>query len=236
MKLMNLLLILIVIMLQGCSVPVKLNQDSAPLADQDIVKHGTLAENYSRIIIYSGKVFSKTISFDLNRSIDILIDNKKIGVIGNKEEMIAIDLPKNTYSLKCKFSEIKDNSETINSEILTLDINTSNILYFKVNYRSKTPATAALLGGLGAGAFAKYSIVLEQDDPDAGKVNIENHKLVLRHLGISEKLVDGVNYKQSNTREDEVEMKISKLKQMFDGKLITKEEYDSKRKQLIEKF
>ena len=60
MKLMNLLLILIVIMLQGCSVPVKLNQDSAPLADQDIVKHGTLAENYSRIIIYSTRYINRS--------------------------------------------------------------------------------------------------------------------------------------------------------------------------------
>lgn len=241
--------ILFIVLLSGCAV--KYVQLPASTLDQNAVKNYEMDSNYSRVIFYSGKMSNVQLdTAELDRAIEIFIDNNKIGSVGNKEEMIAADLPPGTYSFKCNVPKNDIDNSYTRADILTLPVGEKQLIYMKANFHNETPAYGMMFGALGALATMKFSMVLEQDTQSNGREAIASHRLVSRYImpensenSINEqiRLHEKVNQQQlapnsTSQSENDLEAKMSKLKQLYDKGLITKEEYDLKRKELIEKL
>jgi hypothetical protein len=245
-------LLLVFLSITGCAV--RIEHPEIPLAEKEALHSSSLPANKGRVVFYLGKMFG----VKMNRAADIYINEIKLGTIGNREEMVVVDLPPDNYFFKWNVpQEDMDYSHT-QPAILKIPVQGGQTTYLEANFIDKTSAAAYLFGAF-AGAFAKFATVFDQDTMASGQQALDSHRVVLyernfceqniiatpnitensleattniNHLGNQQSSVQ-TKTKQSN---NDTYLRLEKLKNMYENKLITKEEYDSKRKELVNEF
>lgn len=244
-------LITIVCLLYGCAV--KIQQPEISMMESDYIRNKEVPKNKGRIVFYSGKMLGA----QMNRAAVVYIENTKIGTIGNKEELIVVDLFPGRYSFKWNVPmEDMDYSYT-QPAINEVDVNSEQTLYFTANFLDNTSREAKIasyiFGPVVTLASMKFITVFEQDSKANGKNALNSHKIVLYEKNFSANFSSNSNDKilkqnLNGTNDEslalenlkntnsEVKMKLEDLKNLYDNDLITKEEYDEKRKEIIEKY
>lgn len=219
----------------------RISHPPAPLQQQSIVEQFQLNGNESRVHFFLGDLFMKNDSgIKMNEAAKIYVNNVKIGSIGNNQEYIAIDLHPALYNFK--WMPIGTGSGYCESESLQLFISNNELMFLKANMRdaSTTAPGAMLFGAIGALAGTNVKIIT-YFEPDTGlKDKIKEFKLI--SLNQSFKQASSIKKLEIDQRSTEnppsagIEEKLSELKSIYEKGLITKEEYDEKRKKLIEKY
>ena len=152
----------------------RINHPPAPLQQQSTVEQFQIDEDESRVHFCLGEMVGKKArSIKLNEAAELLVNNVKIGLIGNNKEYIAIDLYPGLYNFK--WMPISTGSGYCEPEPLQLSIANGELIFLKANMRDATPTAAILFGPLGAIAGAKVISYFEQDANLRN--NINNYKL-----------------------------------------------------------
>ncbi|MDP3029158.1 MAG: SHOCT domain-containing protein [Deltaproteobacteria bacterium] len=215
----------------------RINHPPAPLQQQSTVERFQLDENESRVHFFLGEFFMKNArGIQLNETADFYVNNVKIGMIGNNKEYIAVDLHPGLYSFK--WMPTSTGSGYCEPEPLQLSIASGELIFMKANMRDVTSNLAYMFGPVGALAGVRLITYFEQDTNL--KNNIHEYKLTLLNEDIKKSLsIKKMEPEQSVTESaasNDVEKKLSELKKIYENGLITKEEYDIKRKELINKL
>lgn len=211
-----------------------------------------LREDSARVYFYTGQWIVGRGSWvglsenDLKIAGDVYINDQKIGYV-NKEETIAVDLRSGTYDFHW-FPTVSDldKQHTFPTK-LRVKVGARETLYLKGNWEDRTSMSAALLlGGYLAGAKFEAYLVSEQD---SGRDKVSKLRLVeykdlstevssLEEFGdkeasSSQQEVKALKTPQDTSSTKSVEERLQDLKRMYEGKLITKEEYNTERKELL---
>ena len=218
-----------------------INHPPAPLQQQSTVERFQLDENESRVHFFLGELFMKNSrGIKMNEVAELYVNNVKIGLIGNNQEYIAIDLHPALYNFK--WMPIGTGSGYCESESLQLFISNNELMFLKANMRdaSTTAPGAMLFGAIGALAGTNVKIIT-YFEPDSGlKDKIKEFKLIslnqsFKHASPIKKLkIDQPS--TENSQSAGIEKKLSELKSIYEKGLINKEEYDEKRKKLLERY
>ena len=212
----------------------RINHHPAPLQQQSTVERFQLDENESRVHFFLGEFFLYGRATEINQVADVYVNNVKIGTIGNRKEYLAVDLHPGTYDFKWMSTDA-DRSQP---EPLQLSIEKGELIFVKANMRDVSPVAAKMFGAVGALVGSKFISFFEQDTNL--KNNIHEYKLILLNEDIKKSLsIKKMEPEQSVTESaasNDVEKKLSELKKIYEKGLITKEEYDIKRKELINKL
>ena len=230
----NIICLLSCLFLAAC-VATRINHPPAPLHQQSIVKQFQLGENVSRVHFFIGDlVLNADSRIKMNEAVELYVNNVKIGLLGNSKEYIAIDLYPGTYTFK--WMPISSGSDSCSPDPLQLSVIKGEVVFLKANMRDATPTAAMFLGAIGALAMAKQATYFEQDNSLRSNMN----ELTL--VALNEDFKEALSIKKiapdlTPTQEAapaNVEKKLSDLKQIYEKGLITKEEYEIKRKELID--
>ena len=239
----------------GCIATMKHPEIS--LVDRKIIQNYSVPANKGRVVFYLG-VVDNFLKPKVNRIADIYINEIKVGTIGNKEEMVVVDVPPNNYRFKWNFPQGAEGYDRALPEILKLHVQAGQTTYLAANIRTKAPPGAFLLGGLGAALFMKFYPFFNQDTSANGQQAMVDHKIVLfeknflepssmapeqpqfiqqpKQAGSEIEPIEKVNKTQQIEAKPDLYKKLEKLKKMYDNNLITKEEYDKKRQELLNEF
>lgn len=147
-----------------------------------------------------------------------------------------------------KWIPIGSGSGNCEPEPLQLSISNNELIFMKANMRdASTTATAPgamLFGAIGGaiGALAGTNVkIITYFEPDSGlKDKIKEFKLIslnqsFKHASPIKKLkIDQPS--TENSQSAGIEKKLSELKSIYEKGLINKEEYDEKRKKLLERY
>jgi hypothetical protein len=219
----------------------RINHPTVPLQQQSTVEQFQLDENESRIHFFLGEVFMKNSrGIKINEAAELYVNNVKIGLIGNDKEYIAIDLNPGLYNFK--WMPVGSGSGYCEPEPLQLSISHNELIFLKANMRdaSTTAPGAMLFGAIGALVGTNIKIIT-YFEPDSGlKGKIKEFKLI----SLNQSFKQAYSIKKlkidlpsaENSRSAGLEKKLSELKSIYEKGLITKEEYDEKRKKIIEKY
>ena len=214
----------------------RINHPPAPLQQQSTVERFQLNENESRVHFFLGEFFLYDRAIKINQVADIYVNNVKIGTIGNSKEYLAVDLHPGTYDFKWMTTGM--DADYSQPEPLRLSIEKGELIFVKANMRDVSPVAAKMFGAVGALVGSKFILLFEQDTNL--KNNIHEYKLILLNEDIKKSLsIKKMEPEQSFTESavsNDVEKKLSELKKIYEKGLITKEEYDIKRKELIDKL
>ena len=230
---------LICFFLTACAT--RISHPPAPLQQQSIVEQFKLNGNESRVHFFLGDLFMKNASgIKMNEAAELYVNNVKIGLIGNDKEYIAIDFNPGLYNFK--WMPIGAGSGSCEPEPLQLSISNNELIFMKANMRdaSTTAPGAMLFGAIGALAGTNVKIIT-YFEPDSGwKDKIKEFKLILLNQSFKQaspiKKLKIDQPSMENSQSAGIEKKLSELKSIYEKGLITKEEYDEKRKKLIEKY
>lgn len=214
----------------------RINHPPAPLQQQSTVKQFQLDGDESRFHFFLGNSILYGRSHKMNEAANLFVNNIKIGTIGNNKEYLAVDLHPGTYTFK--WMPISTGSGYCRPDPLQLSIAKGELVFMKANMRDVTSNLAYLFGPVGALAGVRLITYFEQDTNL--KNNIHEYKLILLNEDIKKTLsIKKMEPEQSVTESaasNDVEKKLSELKKIYENGLITKEEYDIKRKELIDKL
>lgn len=207
----------------------RISHPPAPLQQQSTVEQFQLDENESRVHFFLGELFMKNArGIKMNEAAEFYVNNVKIGLIGNNKEYIAVDLHPGLYNFK--WMPISTGSGYCEPEQLQLSISKNELIFLKANMRdaSTTNPDALLFGAIGAvvGTNVKNIVYFEPDDNL--KDNIKEYKLV----SLNESIKQNIPYSSS----DGLEQKLSDIKELYEKGVISKEEYEEKRKRLIDQY
>jgi len=191
-----------------------------------------------RIYFCLGKTNFGTKEIEYNIAGDLFINNQKIGYL-NKDEYIVVDLLAGSYEVY--WVSYDTMSHTTKKNVITLKEDERK--YMQASVLNRTNMKLGLIGALTTSDFENYL----SEEPISGREKIKNSRLV-EYLNLSTKIssIEQLN-KNENTEkvaeadsnEDDlksVDSKLGKLKNMYENKLITKEEYDAERKEVLDKM
>lgn len=219
----------------------RINHSPAPLQQQSAVERFQIDENESRVHFFLGELFMKNSrGIKINEVAELYVNDVKIGLIGNDKEYMAIDLNPGFYSFK--WMPIGTGSEKCEPEALQLSLSNNEFIFIKANMRdaSTTVPGAMLFGAIGAVAGTTVKLIT-YFEPDSGlKDKIKEYKLVSLNQSFKQASpIKKLKTDQSSTKNSlspSIENKLSELKSIYEKGLITKEEYDEKRKKLLEGY
>jgi hypothetical protein len=205
------------------------------------VEQFQLDENESRVHFFLGELFLKNASgLKMNEAAELYVNNVKIGMIGNDKEYIVIDLNPGLYNFK--WMPIGAGSGSCEPEPLQLSISNNELIFLKANMRdaSTTAPGAMLFGAIGALAGTTVKLITYFEPDTILRNNIKEYKLILLNESFKQKAsIKKLEIDQppkENSPSAGIEEKLYGLKSIYEKGLITKEEYDEKRKKLIEKY
>lgn len=221
--------------LTGCAAN-RINHPPAPLHQQSIVKQFQLNENESRVHFFLGDIFMFGRKIKMNKIAEFYVNNVKVGTIGNDKEYLAVDLVPGTYDFKWMPTGL--DSGYTQSESLQLTIEKGMLIFVKAIMRDVSPASAKIFGAIGAITGSKFIAHLQQD------ANLINNMNEVTLVTLNEDIKKTLSIKKiepdqtllGKAPQTNLEKKLAELKILNEKGLITKEEYDGKRKELIEKY
>jgi len=215
---------------------------AAPLSEQKIIQNFQIPQDRGRIVFYLGELIG-TFNVDLGVPMDISVDGKNIGNIGRQSDLIAADLPPGLHMLKAN-SAREDYKTT--STTLELNVSAGKCYFLKVNSKdARTTSEIAVAAFVPfAGGNMHFETWLEQDVDSKGREEVANRTLVKYHIENidptssvkPQNMALPVTPRAPSTRslsQVDLEYKMEKIKSMYDKGLITKSEYDNKRKELL---
>jgi hypothetical protein len=167
-------IILLILLLNSTGCAVRMKHPEISLADRDIITSNSLPENKGRVVFYLGKM----LGVKMDRAADIYINEIKVGTIGNREELVVVDLPPNNYFFKWNVPQEDIDYSHTQPAILKLYVQNGQTVYLVANFIDKTSAAAYLFGAF-AGVFAKFATVFDQDTLTNGQQAIASHKIVV---------------------------------------------------------
>jgi len=205
------------------------------------VERFQLDENESRVHFFLGELFMKNSrGIKMNEVAELYVNNVKIGLIGNDKEYMAIDLNPGFYSFK--WMPIGTGSGNCEPEALQLSLSNNELIFIKANMRdaSTTAPGAMLFGAIGALAGTNVKLITYFEPDSSFKDKIKDYKLVSLNQSFKQTSpIKKLKMDQSSTENSlspGIEKKLSELKSIYDKGLITKKEYDEKRKKLLEGY
>jgi len=214
----------------------RINHQPASLIEQKNVNQFQLDGDESRVHFFPGDMYVFDSIIKLNQVAELYINNLKAGTLGNSKEYIAVDLHPGTYDFK--WMPIGLDAQYTQPEPLRLTIEKEELIFLKANFRDESPAAAMMFGVIGALVGLKFQSFFEQDT--SLRNNIHEYQLISLNENMKNTLsIKNRKLDQSNTERaasNDLERKLSKLKIIYEKGLITKEEYDIKRKELIGEF
>lgn len=206
-----------------------------PEISQELPKLGS---NYSRAYFFLGDM-DAGVKMDLNKygsAGNIYINSKDAGMI-NKGEYIAIDIVSGSYEIYWK--PVLSDFDLSKHEFNKSNINflPGETVYISANMRS-IGSFALAFGGIGAIAADKlYVDTIEQRPLSSTSVKLVEYKVFNSSSNdISVSNINLTKSKVDTTNELSMEERLNKLKNLYDRKLITTEEYDNKRKEILKQF
>jgi len=215
----------------------------APLADQKAIKTFKVPVDKVRVIFYMGQYVDSVFNRDSRWPMDIYIGNRKIGNLGQRSDMIAADLSPGTYTFKAVGPDLSKFA----SKPLKLHIKSGHQYFLKTTEMDGQPSADRV-----SGTSRTYDLIvsLEQDPVSVGRDTIAVHTLTGYYSG---RAPSNIQKKEKSTAAapvqnralpahvqekatPDLEYKLKKIKSMYEQNLITKEEYDEKRKMLLNSF
>jgi S1-C subfamily serine protease len=156
--------LLITVLLVGCAASSRIVHEPSPISAQIAVANEEIKEGLGRVIISLG-TFCYSWS-QLDEAIDIYLDGHKIGTIGNKDEILAIDLyPKQwSFSFKLKFEY---NLPFFHKDA-SISVREGEVVYLEGNIRAE-----------GFWLYPKYVSFFEKFSEIKGKELLKSHKLIM---------------------------------------------------------
>jgi hypothetical protein len=214
----------------------RISHPPAPLQQRSTVEQFQLDENESRVHFFLGEYFpyrDTNRSAKMNQAAEFYVNNVKIGLIGNNKEYTAIDLPPGIYNFKWT-----NPAENHRQETLQLSIRSKELIFLKANMRNNASVYTTLLGPIGALATLDIFTYLEQDP------KLKNNLIEYTLVSLNKDFTSSVSTQKTELNKPQpegeaastTEKKLTELKSIYDKGLITKEEYDEKRKKIIEKY
>ena len=176
MKLKMTIGLLICFLLAACGS--RIEHPAAPAHQQSVVENFELDKNEARVHFFSGELFLKNNSgIKMNESIEFYVNDKKIGLIGNNKEYIAISLPPGSYNFK--WMPIIG-SESCLPEPFTLSLSDNELIFLTANMRdaSSTSPAAYLFGAIGAALGTNVKVISYFEQDIAIKDKINEYKLI----------------------------------------------------------
>lgn len=162
----------------------RINHPPAPLQQQSIVEQFHLNENESRVHFFSGEFINKLgWGVTYNEAFEVYINDVKVGVIGNKNEYMAIDLRPGIYNFKWVYI---GPPPVTPPEVLQLSIKNKELIFLKANMYEETPTAAILLANPGK-VFTKFILRFDQDL--SSKNNMREYTLISLNQDIKESLL-----------------------------------------------
>lgn len=216
----------------------------APVADQKAIKMFKIPTHTARVIFYMGQYTDSMFNRDARWPMDIYIGNKKIGNLGRRSDMIAADLSPGAYTFKAVGPDLS----SFASMPLKLHLKAGNQYYLKTTEVDGQASTDSASGTSG------FIVSLKQDQVSSGREAIAVHTLIAYYNNGSsprrpiskpqqkEKIHAAAvqnrapSMPATEKRAPDLEYKLKRIKSMYEQDLITKEEYDKKRKRLLNSF
>lgn len=181
----KLLLFLCCLSTMGCAT--KLTHPIAGQVDQDIVKTCKVEPNTARVAFFTGYIRMYGKDNTHNEAVDILVNDQKVGTIGNKDEYIVVDLPPGKYSFSWQLFSSITKTRPIKTELVLTD---KDLVFLETNLALiETPSMA--FGAIGA-LMTAGNIEFEAsfiNRYSKGKAITDGKKLVLRNTTLKNSLV-----------------------------------------------
>ena len=174
------LLTLSFLILTGCAAPQRISHPLASLQDQETVKSFNIPEGQARVYFFLGylRMYDKKIQ-DMDTPTEIFINDKSLGIIGNKSEIIAVDLYPRVYEFKWSSLEEKG-AWWPNPTVLKVTLNEKSQTFLEAIILDTYSATKDFLFGV-VGALAsshtRFLAILEQN-PQKGREAIFTKNLI----------------------------------------------------------
>lgn len=206
----------------------------------------SIPNNYGRLYFFNGTYFS-TWEMDNNKygsAGNILINNKQSGII-NRQEYIVIDLPAERFELSWVPIMADIDMKKRKSKPLELNIHPGMTYFIAANTRDAGSNIGLWFGAAGYLASDLLFIDTLEEIKELSKTSTRLVDYQVIKSNASEKAETTTNAqtkneetvsKDTNNQKNDVEIKLSKLKKLYKEGLINQEEYDLKRKQLLEEF
>lgn len=166
---------------------------------------------------------------------NIYLNNVKIGYI-NKGEVISVDVNSGIYELSWipidydssdSFFEVRKNINIINIS--------EGYSYFQCEWEDSSNKASKSFGAVGALSGSRHDTFVIENKTN-GMQDIKGLKLTF-YEDLSEVVTPkGKSIDNELDSDNNIEKRMKDLKHMFDSNLITKEEYDKKRKQLLDEL
>jgi len=223
-----------------------------PLYKQNMVKDMQIPNDKSRVVFFLGKS-SGMVNIEI--PMDIFIDGKLIGNVGRYSDMVVADLVPGKHTLSANgISEYDSELEYIPQEI-TVNLMAGKQYFYRSMLKDATPASQKTSGILPSftTSTTTYSVLLEKDDQGAN--DLSSHTVVILYNETPTKQpaepikqpVEPIKQQNKPAKQqhvddkvvatpNDIEVKMRKIKEMYEKGLITQSEYDSKRKSLLENY
>jgi len=244
----RLLIAVAALLMIGCAT--RMEHPSASLTDQKMIRESAIEKGLARVHFYMGEEEMYGAMIPINRSMEIFINNQSAGIVGNKNEFICVDLYPGEYSFVWRSVGTTDRSYEM-PRPLVLNINESDLVFLSAD--SSLTNSSLLAGGLLSAATMKLHPTFNRAY-SVGQQKISQKRLILRNTIIKDSVlplksekpetitslkpapIEEENKNQSAKPETGIHEKLEQLKKLYDDNLITKEDYDKKRKELVDNF
>lgn len=192
----------------------------------------------SRIFFFHGPVKTckggDCIDQRLGFPFSMYIDGVQIGTLSDREHFLRADIDPGEHLLQWK--DIRDSPEVEQGE-LVISMEGTNSYFIRVSKDNRIgplstatmPAGPQITGrieNLGTTGQAEIS----------GKALIVADQEAIRRISLGRGTAEGNHYSQDPSVGTSIRNKLAELKDLYDQKLITKDEYDGKRKQLLDSW
>ena len=216
-------------------VPIAPQQLASNVADQDAKKF-TAPDGKARVYLFHGPYRAcglfGCIDEKLNFLIGFYIDSLSIGTLSKRTGYFVVDVSPGRHVFQWK--DIADNPDVTQGDT-EINLEANRTYFIRVR---KGSGAELMFGALGALAVRPTGQI--ENVGESGRVEIQEKSLVKPNQDILKQLLtnkpsEKVDQVSSSPPPVGVKDQLVQIKLMFEQGLITKDEYDSKRKQLLEK-
>jgi len=220
--------------------------EPVPLYKQNIVKDMKIPSDRSRVVFYLGESVSM-VNVGSRIPMDIFIDGKLIGNIGRYSDMVVADLVPGKHTLSANGMPEYDSELRYIAKEITVTLVAGEQYFYKSTLEDATPASQKESGMFSSLATSTtYSVSLEKNDNGAD--DLSSHTVVtLYDEAPSKQVVKPIKQQSKPVKQqhvdnevviisNDIEVKMRKIKEMYEKGLITQSEYDSKRKSLLKNY
>ena len=193
----------------------------------------SIPNNYGRLYFFNGTFFS-TWEMDNNKygsAGHIFINGKQSGTI-NRKEYIVIDLPAERYEFSWVPIMADIDMKKRKSKSLELNILPGMTYFLAANTREAGSNIGLWFGAVGYLASDLLYIDILEETKGLSKTSTRLVDYQVINSNSSKKAATTTNTQTKN----DLEIKLLKLKKLYQDGLINQEEYDLKRKQLLEEI